>query len=212
MPRRSTSPRPHRQGFETKSDHPEGGGTDLSQLPNPPTALEKLELAHKALVMRRDGLGYEDIAREMNLKDARAAEVMVRRLLKKGIRESFDELKTLDLMRLDRYQAVLSDIIEGSPRNAIRAIEVAMQVMKRRADLVGLDAAAKMEVEAKKTTVVEYYRDDRQDEHKQQVEQIIEAEYSDLDQLEERFSKEEQRKLPEHADQAPGSPDQGSGE
>lgn len=193
---------------EEQEIKPYGPTVDIDRIPNPKSQLQKIELAHKALTLRKVGYDYVQIARLMGLEGPRAAELLVHRMLKGGLRgETVEEIRQLDLSRLDRYESILNDFMDQYPKMSVRAIEVAMQVMKRRADLTGMDSPTKHEIDSTKTTVVEYVRDPTQDDHKRKVAEIIDAEYEDLPQLEESL-----RGLPEHSeadDQASGSPDPG---
>lgn len=179
--------------------------TEIGELPSPRSALAKLDLAHRALSLRKVGYDYYQIAELMQLDSPRAAEILVNRMLKGALRGSTaEDIRRLDLARLDRYESILNDAMESNPKMVVRAVEVAMQVQKRRAELMGLDAPTKHEIDSTKTTVVEYVRDPTQDDHKKKVAEIIDADYENLPQLEERL------RLPEHEDdQAPGSPDPG---
>lgn len=97
--------------------------------------------------LRLKGLTIRAIADELNM----AKSTVERRLIAE--RESrvaplADEVRQLELDRLDHFTAKLWDRIDFGGKSTARDIEVAMKVSERRAKLLGLDAPEKQQIEA----------------------------------------------------------------
>ena len=72
---------------------------------------------------------------------------MVRRALREAVREPAEELRTLELERLDTLYAKVMVIIEtGSTKEVLNAIDRALRIMERRSKLLGLDAPMKQDL------------------------------------------------------------------
>ncbi len=97
----------------------------------------------KALSLRKAGLGYQAIADALGYKDASGAWRAVKAALKKTLQEPADELRTLELARLDdMLKAIASHVAAGN----LTAIDRALKIQERRARLLGLDAPAKQDI------------------------------------------------------------------
>lgn len=97
--------------------------------------LERLELQRRALELRRQGLNYHDIARELNI-DTRTAYRIVQEALTRWIAEPAEDVRLLELQRLDALLAALWDkAIAGD----LAAVDRVLRIMERRAKLLGLD-------------------------------------------------------------------------
>lgn len=110
----------------------------------PPDILRADVRKKEALELRREGKSYPEIAKELGCVTS-AAHKMVQRALEKWTeecKEEAEQTKAIELQRLDelveRYhtQAKLGDIKAG---------EFVLKLMERRAKLLGLDAAVKVE-------------------------------------------------------------------
>ena len=100
----------------------------------------------KAAQLRRDGLSYRQIAKAMGCSVAGAHD-MVRRALREAIREPAEELRTLELERLDALYAKVMVIVDtGSTKEVLNAIDRALRIMERRSKLLGLDAPLKQDL------------------------------------------------------------------
>lgn len=105
----------------------------------------------EAVRLRLKGLDYRSIARQMGMvTDAGAPKVqtvhkMVTRALQRWFTEETNELRTIEMQRLDYLTERCWKIIDkeggkGDDDRALRAIEKYMMISARRAALAGLDA------------------------------------------------------------------------
>jgi hypothetical protein len=110
----------------------------------------------KAIAMLLAGVDYDTITQRLGYATRGAATKDVQRALeanRAAERESVEELRTVDLMRLDRLQAaVWTKALGGDPR----VVETVLKILERRAKLLGLDAVVKQELNA---TVTSYQVD-----------------------------------------------------
>jgi len=98
-----------------------------------------------ALNLRKAGVDYRRIAAELGYSGPSSAHYAVKTALKKTRQEAADEVRHLELERLDVMLNSLWPSITEGKRAAPRAAEVALKVMDRRAALLGLDAPVKRE-------------------------------------------------------------------
>lgn len=129
--------------------------------PDPAVAERRSE----AIKMRRDGVRYEDIAAALGYNSRGAAVQDVQRALATMVSEPAEELRALELQRLDAmWQAALEVLVRehitvsngkvvtlnGEPIKddgpVLNAIDRLLRIQERRAKLLGLDAPAKHEV------------------------------------------------------------------
>jgi hypothetical protein len=105
---------------------------------NDPALIEK---RRKALRLRKAGMGYESIASKVGYSNAGAAYKAVQAALKATIQEPADDVRTLEIERLDRLMLALWKLaLEGESD----AIDRVLKIMDRRAKLLGLDAPTKV--------------------------------------------------------------------
>ena len=116
----------------------------------------------EALRLRRDGLSYSEIATRLGYADKATAYNAIRAALKEITREPAEEVKKLELERLDKLFAESMAIVESAPvkevdddgnldldafdesqRVRLDAIRTALKVSERRSKLEGLDAPVK---------------------------------------------------------------------
>lgn len=115
---------------------------------NSPTAqrrIEAKERALKALELRKKGMRYEQIAQQLgypNRGNAHKAVMKELELLAKECLEEAARVRDLELQRLDALYLVAYAEVEGGN---IPAIDRCLRIMERRAKLLGLDAAEKVE-------------------------------------------------------------------
>lgn len=110
-----------------------------------PETIECKERAVKAVELRKNGLTFRSIAEQVGYNSPQAAYDAVKRLLRETLREPADELRTLELERLDAmWQAHYLAAQAGD----VQAIGACMKLMERRARLLGLDAPEKKDVTA----------------------------------------------------------------
>jgi hypothetical protein len=89
----------------------------------------------KALLLRKAGLPYPEIANELGFNSPQAAFGAVKRALKKTLQEPSEELRKLELERLD---AIFNPQYEQAKGGDSRAAEVALKVLDQRAKMLGL--------------------------------------------------------------------------
>jgi hypothetical protein len=99
----------------------------------------------KLLQMRLAGVDYDTIADRLDYGSASAARKDFTRAMRETLEleaEKADELRTLELQRLDRLQAAAwADALKGN----LRAIETVLKVVDRRCRLLGLDAPLRLD-------------------------------------------------------------------
>src|SRR5919108_5356572 len=109
------------------------------------TRIAAVEKRLKALELRKRDLTYVQIGRALGVSDNRAYALVISELDKvnQTRTELAEQVRRLELERLDRMLAALDlRIAEGEPVT----INVALNIMARRAKLVRLDPAEKVEV------------------------------------------------------------------
>ena len=95
----------------------------------------------KAMQMRIAGLTYEVISRQMGWANKSVAYNACMREMIRLKKEPAQELRTLELLRIDRAQAAIWDqVIKGNHG----AIDRFVRLSERRSRILGLDAPAKM--------------------------------------------------------------------
>lgn len=106
-----------------------------------------IELAEKeaqALNLRKAGLTFDQIATRLGYNDRSAAAKAVRRSLAATIQEPADELRRLEVERLD---AMLAALWPKASNGQWLAIDRCLAIMDRRAKLLGLDAPSRRVVD-----------------------------------------------------------------
>lgn len=110
-----------------------------------PEAVEINEKQRMALELRKAGATFDQIAQRLGYANAGGAYKIVQAGLRATIQQPADEVRQLEVERLDAMFRVLYQKVLAGEKDAPRAAEVAMQVMRRRADLLGLDAPIRIE-------------------------------------------------------------------
>lgn len=108
-------------------------------------ALEVFERQLQAVELRKQGLGFQEIADRLGYAGHQGAYKAVMAALKKTLQEPTDELRHLELQRLDAMLNALWPAIMKQDGYTPRTVEVALKVMDRRAALLGLDAPKQVE-------------------------------------------------------------------
>lgn len=105
--------------------------------------IEAVERQRKAVELRKAGMSYEAIADELGYAGKSGAYKAVSSALTRTLQEPADELRALELARLD-------DMLKGLWVNArkgnVYAIDRVLKIMQRRAELLGLDAPKTVKV------------------------------------------------------------------
>jgi hypothetical protein len=142
----------------SKNDQPRDGKGNFLRT----TATAEREA--RAAELRAKGMHYRDIARELGI-DVHQAHDDVRNALRAIVQEPAEELRTLELERLDRMYQAAADVLERQhvavshgkivyqgeeplidDGPVLQAIDRLLKIQARRAALLGLDAATKTEV------------------------------------------------------------------
>lgn len=105
-----------------------------------------VERQRDALELRKSGLSYDAIATRLGYAHASGAHKAVTLALKRTIQEPADELRRVEVERLD---AALSAIWKKVLSGDTWAIDRMLKIMERRAALLGLDAPQRREVTGK---------------------------------------------------------------
>jgi hypothetical protein len=119
-----------------------------SKLPNgrPSKAgkVDTLRRETKVMELRAQGWTWQRIADETGYASPSACKTAFDNAIKRTMQPVADEVRTLELERLDRFLSYLWDKIEaGDPI----AIDKGLKIMDRRAKYLGLDAPVKQQVE-----------------------------------------------------------------
>lgn len=105
--------------------------------------IDAAERQRKALEARKAGASYDQIARQLNYAGPSSAHKAVITALQRTIQEPADELRQLELTRLD---ALLIPVWGQAMKGSLPAIDRAIRIMERRAKLLGLDAPLKFSI------------------------------------------------------------------
>ncbi|WP_406735363.1 hypothetical protein OG508_28120 [Streptomyces sp. NBC_01108] len=119
----------------------------------------------EAALLRSKGWTYPRIAAELGYGHRADAYNAVQRVLKETVREAGEEVRTLELERLDRLEAAANEVLErehvtvsngrvvdlhGAPlpddAPVLAAIDRLLKIQERRSRLLGLDAPVKRDI------------------------------------------------------------------
>ena len=120
-----------------------------------PSAVERRA---QALELRKRGMSYRQIGQELGVSRNTAHKYVTAELdeLRAETRVSAEQLRDLELERLDQYLARLQPKIEDGDE---KAIATALRVQERRAKLTGLDAPQRTEVTIGGESVIDRLRE-----------------------------------------------------
>ncbi|MDI6898856.1 MAG: helix-turn-helix domain-containing protein [Methanolinea sp.] len=113
------------------------------------------EKRQRALDLRRAGVPYRDIAREIGVSPGQAYKYVVSglRQIRERNAELAEDVRTLERLRLDNlFQHAFNAVLQGD----LSAIDRCIKVMDRRARMDGLDAPSRSEVTASLTSTPEW--------------------------------------------------------
>ena len=112
--------------------------------PTKANKVETLKRETQVLELRAQGWTWQRIADATGYANASAAYNAFDNAIKRTMQPASDEVRTLELERLDRFLSYLWTAIEqGDPA----AIDRGLKIMDRRAKYLGLDAPTKSQVE-----------------------------------------------------------------
>jgi len=101
-----------------------------------------LERKMKALELRKAGVDYMTIAKRLGYASASGAHNAVKAALKLTLQEPADDLRKLELERIDAaLSAIWTQVMKGNHG----AVDRFIRLSERRARLIGLDAPQKIE-------------------------------------------------------------------
>ena len=106
-------------------------------------AVKAVDRHLQALELRKAGISYARIAEALGFNSPQAAWKAVNCALKKTVQEPADELRTLEVERLDAAAAAIYPSVK---QGQYGAIDRWIKIMERRAKLLGLDAPTKTDV------------------------------------------------------------------
>jgi DNA-binding Lrp family transcriptional regulator len=112
-----------------------------------PSRLRELELARLALIYRRQRWRYSEIAAEIGVSESRVRNLIARALEESAAvaAETVEQIRQLDLDRLDDLERRIAKRIENAPESKSIAPDVSalLSVMDRRARMLGVDAPSR---------------------------------------------------------------------
>ena len=99
----------------------------------------------EALNLRRTGMSYREIGRNLDVSGKRAYEMVSQAFaeLKNDQNSTADEVRSLELERLDK---MLESIWPKVEKGDVAALDRAVKIQERRAKLLGLDAPQSMDL------------------------------------------------------------------
>lgn len=111
-----------------------------------PETIAQVELQTKALEYRKMGLNYTQIAQKLGWNSGQSAWNACDAALKRTIQDTADDVRKLELERLD---AMFVPVYGNALRGDLMALSAAINIMNRRAKLLGLDAPERKELTGK---------------------------------------------------------------
>lgn len=111
--------------------------------PASPRRINVAEKQRQALELRKAGASYAMIAERLGYENKGSAYRAVMTALDRTLREPADELRELEVARLD---ALLLALWPQATRGDLGAIDRVLRLMERRAKLLGLDAPTQVNV------------------------------------------------------------------
>ncbi len=117
---------------------------DFLHSPNKPRDAAAVDNTTKALELRKRGLPFRAIAKELNISKTHAHDLVVRALteIREDNRKAADLVRDLEVERLDEWMTKLASRIDDGD---CVAIKTALAISERRSKLLGLDAPQRVE-------------------------------------------------------------------
>ena len=119
-----------------------GQGTGRSR--THPVQIAAVERQRQAVQLRLAGATYAQIAEKLGYRQAAGALKAVEAALAKTLREPTDQLRELELARLD---ALWLSIWPQAQQGSLGAVDRCLRIQERRARLLGLDAPKELAVD-----------------------------------------------------------------
>ena len=128
---------------------------------------EVLEREANVLKLRRGGLTFDLIAKELGFKNASGAHKAYTNACKRIVQSDVEEIRATELDRLDIAQgAIWSRVMRGE----VPAVMALLKIMERRARILGIDAPTKAQVD------ITYYDAETIDKEVQRLVAILNSE------------------------------------
>jgi hypothetical protein len=108
-----------------------------------PRRIAAVEKQSQALELRKAGATYDSIAQTIGYSSRAGAALAVEAALRKTLQEPADELRKLDLERLN---TMLLAIWARARQGSLDDIDMVLKILARKAKLLGLDAPVKQEL------------------------------------------------------------------
>lgn len=125
--------------------------------PTEPHQIQAEERRWEALELRKRGLSFREIAKRMGIHFTTAHQHVNHALdeLRERTKQSAEQLRTIEIEKLDRLEADLSTRLEGctDDQDGAKLAAVMIKITESRRKLLGLDAPQKMEVSGNLYTV-----------------------------------------------------------
>jgi hypothetical protein len=115
----------------------------MSESQTSPRRIKAAERTTQALALRRGGLTYEVIAKQLGFRSAQAAWAAVARALKDAKVEAVAQYRAMELQRLDALTAAMWP---HAMKGIIGAVRECRKLSERRARLLGLDQPMRADV------------------------------------------------------------------
>lgn len=109
-----------------------------------PRRLEHMDNVRLSLELRKTGYTYERIAQQCGWANASSAYRAVQDGLKLTLQEPADDLRNLELARLD---GVLVGVYQQAVKGSLSAVDRVIKIMERRSRLLGLDKPIQVDVD-----------------------------------------------------------------
>jgi hypothetical protein len=105
-------------------------------------ALSRVERQRQALELRKAGVKFQTIADQLGYAGPSGAYVAVKAALKATLQQPADDVRQMELERIDELWFIA---YTAARRGDLGAIDRCIRLLRRRADMLGLDAPIKRE-------------------------------------------------------------------
>jgi len=124
----------------------------------------------QALELRKAGVTYEGIAKQLGYKSPEAVFQAVKAAMKSSLNEPANEIREMEVKRLDDMLLAMWPQVKNGNQGAV---DRSLRIMERRARLLGLDAPTK--IAPTDPTGEHEYRDLSDNERLEQIQRILDA-------------------------------------
>lgn len=110
--------------------------TNMPESNTSPRRIAAVERQLQALELRKTGASYASVAKQLDYRSPQAAYEGIKSALRRTVQEPSDEVRQLELERLD---TLLSGLWDDAQRGDCDAIDRVLKIMARRAEYLGLN-------------------------------------------------------------------------